>query len=169
MTSTVLGNPPCSASSLRSSTSASRPSTSITKMPETAPVAIAMLNLRLLSPPLLDDVQIRGGVLKAVRRRRPLVLRPARKHRHPFLSERYSGADHGAISPRDYIIRVVRWRWLFHWRFLLRQLTLRWWTDTNAVDRFATHLCLGRVKLDLFRPPQCPRHKFRRRHPSSSY
>ena len=153
MASTVLGNPPCSASSLRSSTSASRPSTSTTKMPETAPVAMARLNCGSCRHHCLIDVQIRGGVLKAVRRRRPLVLRPARKHRHPFLSERHSGADHGVISPRDYIIHVVSRRWLLHWRFLLRQLDVVLVDGSDAVDRFAAHLCLGRVELDLVSRP----------------
>src|SRR5262249_30755997 len=153
MASTVLGNPPYSASSLRSSTSASRSSMSTTKNARNRAGSNCKIELWFLSPPFPDYVKVRGGILKAVCRRRPLVLRPARKHRHPFLSERHSGANHGVISPRDYIIYVVCWQRVCRRRFLLRQLALCRRTDPDTVDSFTGHLGLCRVEFDLFSRP----------------
>src|SRR5258706_13524703 len=60
----------------------------------------------LLLPPCQDDVRIRGGVLEAVGRGRPLVTRPARKDVESPRRESQGCPDHGA-SPleRDLVVK----------------------------------------------------------------
>ena len=61
----------------------------------------------LLLPPCLDDVRVRGGVLEAVGRGRPLVARPAREDVESRRARaRAVRITAGSLSERDVVVHV---------------------------------------------------------------
>ena len=112
----------------------------------------------LLLPPSLDDVRVRGGVLEAVGRGRPLVARPAREDvKSPLPREpRLCGSRQAPPLERDVVVHVViRRAGTFAARRGLRLLSsfcLRC-ADADAVDNLALQFRCGRIELQAMTGP----------------